>query len=151
MLNDRLESVPRTVPYLRADPVLVDTWANVFNAKSRPLRVGLAWRGSLTNRHDHHRSLPLAQLASLASVAGVDFFSLQIDAAAEVAAGHFPNLTDTTPRQTDFAQTAACMAHLDVVISVDTSLARAPRRRNEQAELDSVAIRRRLALDARVQ
>jgi len=84
----------------------------------RGLRVGLAWAGSATHKNDRNRSLPLAKLAPLAQE-GVEFFSLQVGPGA-IQTGM--RLTDLTSRLHDFADTAALIAELDLIISVDTAV-----------------------------
>ena len=85
----------------------------------RGLRVGVAWAGSPTHKNDRNRSIPLAKLSPLAQE-GVEFFSLQMGPGA-IQTGM--RLTDLTSRIHDFADTAALIAELDLVISVDTAVA----------------------------
>jgi hypothetical protein len=83
----------------------------------------LAWAGAprldspVQAAFDRRRSLPLSSLAPILAVPGVRFFSLQKG----VVAG--PGLTDFMAEMTDFADTAALVANLDLVISVDTAIA----------------------------
>lgn len=94
------------------------------------LRVGLCWGGNprinqpFASRIDERRSVPLARLRALFDVPGVRLFSLQKGAAAEadVTAGDRARLIDWTSELTDYADTAALVANLDLVISVDTSV-----------------------------
>jgi tetratricopeptide (TPR) repeat protein len=115
-------SVPARVPYLRADPARVAAWRERLGAAGRP-RVGFAWSGSSGLRNDR-RSMTLAQMLPL--VAGeIDWVSLQ----KEVAAADAPLLAardavrDAAPGLVDFAETAALVELLDLVITVDTSVA----------------------------
>jgi hypothetical protein len=88
------------------------------------LRVGLAWGGSPSHALDSRRSIPLEQLAPLTQVRGTTFYSLQMGPAAQQVKpleAHV-NLIDLQDEQKDFADTAAIVAHLDLVISVDTSV-----------------------------
>ena len=91
------------------------------------LRVGLVWAGSLHTDHavthlmDRRRSIGLAGCAPLADVAGVHLISLQKDAPAVVPQGM--TLVDPMGSVEDFADTAAVVANLDLVISVDTAVA----------------------------
>ena len=107
----------------------------------RPLRVGLAWQGNPLFENDGDRSLSsLAILAPLAHVAGVEWFSLQkgagelgrVDPPADTHPGprrhRFPGtpaafITDLAPCIGDFADTAALIGTLDLVIAVDTAVA----------------------------
>ncbi|HQU42640.1 MAG TPA: glycosyltransferase family 9 protein, partial [Pirellulales bacterium] len=89
------------------------------------LKVGLAWAGRSTHKNDHNRSLPLSLLAPLAAVPGIHFYSLQKGGPSSQAqnppAGM--RLTDWTDELADFADTAALVTNLDLVISVDTAVA----------------------------
>ena len=89
------------------------------------LRVGLVWSGNATHRDDHNRSIALARLAPLFDVPGVQFVSLQKDlreADAQVLAAE-PRIADIGRDFGDFCDTAAAVAAMDLVISVDTSVA----------------------------
>ncbi|MBV5277424.1 tetratricopeptide repeat protein, partial [bacterium] len=124
----RLENIPAKLPYLSADPQRIERWRpalkkNIF--KYENFKVGLVWRGATGHRNDAHRSLPgLATLAPLWSVPGVRFISLQKGAGEEEAntppAGQ--PILPLGPEIHDFADTAAIVAQLDLVICVDTSI-----------------------------
>lgn len=118
-----LETIPADLPYLRPDPARVARWSPRLPAGRR---VGLVWRGSPGHRNDAHRSLPgLATLAPLWRVRGVQFISLQKgageDEAAQPPAGQ--PLVDLGRHFGDFADAAAVISQLDLVICVDTSVA----------------------------
>jgi hypothetical protein len=118
-----LESIPAQVPYLHADPGEAAAWARRV-AGLPGLKVGLVWAGDPrpdrpeAHRIDRRRSMTLAALAPLAGVAGVSFVSLQLGAAAEQEG---LALHDWTGELRDFADTAALMEALDLVITVDTA------------------------------
>src|SRR5207249_5522066 len=116
-----VDTVPAQIPYIHADRDLIDAWAPRFT--SRRLRVGLVWAGSPTNQKEARRSIPLAELAPLASVPDVQFYSLQKGPAASNAPLAPLALTDLGPAVQDFADTAAALMHLDLVITIDTSMA----------------------------
>ena len=124
----RLDSIPARLPYLRADSARADGWAAVLNRRQHPgeLQVGLVWQGNPAFENDADRSLPhLDTLAALGQIAGVRFVSLQ-KGAGEGAAEHPPaglNLLNLGPHIVDFADTAAIIANLDLLISVDTAVA----------------------------
>jgi tetratricopeptide (TPR) repeat protein len=118
----RLDTIPARVPYLNAPRARLTRWkARIPRAQG--LRVGLAWSGR--DRPDPHRSLALAQLAPLFDLPGVRFVSLQ----PETRPGDEPSLRGRHgllhfgPSLSDFADTAAVIAQLDLVISVDTAVA----------------------------
>jgi Flp pilus assembly protein TadD len=124
MLGTTLEDVPAAVPYLAADATVAAAWSQ--RLRDLPGRkVGLVWAGLPQYADDAQRSLPLAQLAPLGTVSGVTFISLQTGAAAGQAITPPPGLTihDASPGLRDFADTAALVAGLDLVISVDTAAA----------------------------
>lgn len=125
-----LDTIPARLPYLQADPVRVaeraaQGMAQRHDGTRADLRVGLVWRGNPAHENDAQRSLPsLASLAPLWRVPGVRFFSLQSGAGAEEAV-HPPIGLHLAPLQEplgDFAETAAVVANLDLLIGVDTSM-----------------------------
>jgi len=122
------DNLPSEVPYLQADP------ARMARCKERlgsndGLRIGIVWQGSTMNRTDPFRSMPLEMLAPLAQVEGVRFVSLQSGVGSEqlekhVAAFNFIEWSDPADVTRDTLEdTAAMIKNLDLVISVDTSLA----------------------------
>jgi tetratricopeptide (TPR) repeat protein len=118
------KSIPSTTPYLHPDANDIERWQNLLPAEG--LRIGLAWRGNPKFENDRERSLPhLLNLASLWSVPDVSFVSLQKGAGEEEVStiqSAFP-ITALGPHLQDFADTAAVIATLDLVISVDTAVA----------------------------
>jgi hypothetical protein len=110
-------------PYIQADPALRQKWREKLGENKR-FKVGLAWAGRPTHTNDRQRSILLAALAPLAHER-IQFYSLQFGAAAAQAAAPPPgmNLADPTGQIEDFADTAALIAELDLVISVDTAVA----------------------------
>ncbi len=122
----RLETIPATLPYLAADPVLARRWGVTMQPAGTGVRVGLAWSGNPGFENDADRSLgSSALLAPLAEVEGIRCFSLQVGAGADEIAPLAAqlSLTDLSSGIGDFADTAAIIANLDLVISVDTAVA----------------------------
>jgi tetratricopeptide (TPR) repeat protein len=127
-----LDNIPAAVPYLAADPALVEHWKRELGALAslRELsswRIGIAWHGSATHKRNRQRSIPLAHFAALAQVPGVQLFSLQKgpgqEQLAEVA-GRFAvvDLGRRLDEQTGpFLDTAAVMKNLDLVICCDSA------------------------------
>jgi len=123
LCGTRLESIPARIPYLTAEPGLAETWrARVTGAG---LKVGLVWAGRKSYKDDGRRSLSLRLFAPLAGIAGVRLFALQVGEGADQAASPPPGmeLTDLGARIESFADSAAIMANLDLVISADTATA----------------------------
>jgi hypothetical protein len=120
-----LETIPRQVPYVHADVESIAYWRNKIAGETGLVNVGLAWAGNKSQMNDHNRSMAFRHLASLGRVAGVRFCSLQKGEAAQQASKPLAGmqLTDWTGDIGDFADTAAFVASLDLVISVDTSIA----------------------------
>lgn len=118
-----LTSIPAAVPYVNPDPALVELWRRRLAGNS--FRIGLAWGGSPTFAHERWRSIPLELLAPLTHLAGTTFYSLQMgpQAAQLPQLGARVRLIDLQDQQQDLADTAAIVANLSLVISIDTSVA----------------------------
>jgi hypothetical protein len=120
----RLETVPAGLPYLTVDPREKARWAAKLPGDARPL-AGVVWAGSPhmndapAHLVDLRRSIDPADLTPLADIAGMHLISLQKDRPPPPGLG----LIDLMPRVGDFADTAALVANLDLVIAVDTSVA----------------------------
>jgi hypothetical protein len=124
-----LDTIPATTPYLEADPADVAHWRDRL-AGLPGLRVGLCWAGGQSSKPEQiawnrRRSIILDTLAPLGDISGVRFISLQKGPpAAEVARPpRGMGLQDFTDDLHDLADTAALIDGLDLVISVDTSIA----------------------------
>ncbi len=114
-LGTTLETVPADIPYLVADPVLVAAWAARLGTLPG-LKVGLVWAGNLDFAADARRSIDPALLTPLLDLPGATFVSLQVGACAPALA-----LADWSGEIEDFADTAALVAALDLVVGVDTA------------------------------
>jgi len=118
-----LNSIPARTPYVYPDPELVEAWRQRMAGDS--LRIGLVWGGSPTFPHERWRCIPLELLAPLTNLDGTTFYSLQMGPSAHQVKqmGSRVRLIDLQDEQEDFADTAAIVANLGLVISVDTSVA----------------------------
>jgi hypothetical protein len=118
------QTIPAAVPYLRASDAAIASWRARLPS-SQSLRVGLVWAGNAAHINNHNRSIAVERLAPLLSLPGVEFVSIQKDAApADVAALHrHGHVLDLGRELRDFADTAAVVAQLDVIVSVDTAAA----------------------------
>ena len=109
-----------TPPYLAPDPAAVAAWRERL-AGLPGRRVGIVWAGNPERfRMDRRRSIPPALLAPLVAVPGISWVSLQKPAPAVWPPG--PGLLDPSADLADFADTAALVAALDLVIGVDTAV-----------------------------
>ena len=119
-----LDAIPARVPYLRADETRVKAWAERVAREGGRMKVGVAWAGKPSHKDDHLRSLRLSAFAPLAEAKGVSFYSLQKSEAAAQAKDPPPGmaLIDLTDEIKDFADTAALLVNLDLVIAVDTAV-----------------------------
>lgn len=122
IFNTDVDTIPSEVPYLSVNPSVVRPWAQYFARFKSTLKVGLIWSGNPDQENNRHRACRLADLAPVLSTAKVTVFSLQKGApASELHAADSPlPVIDLGPRLGDFAETAAVMEHLDLVISTDT-------------------------------
>ena len=120
-----MESIPSQCPYLFPDPMLKEQWAKRVSSPANELKVGLVWAGRAAHMNDRNRSIPLRMIRALAEIRGVRYFSLQKgDSPAHERSDEAGfEIIDWTEELTDFADTAALVANLDLVICVDTAIA----------------------------
>ena len=111
----RLDTIPAPHGYLRADPIRTAAWRASLPAGPN---VGLAWAGNPAHSNDRRRSIPAATMQRILAVPGVNFVNLQVGS----RAGDI-GLVDMSPLLSDYAETAALIAALDLLITVDTSVA----------------------------
>lgn len=124
MFKTGATTIPADVPYFATDPTRVQVSAGKLPPK-RGFRVGLAWRGSAINPRDAQRSPGLAAFAPLFDVPGCEFVSLQKEKGADdiVRLGLSARIIDPMGGVRDFADSAALVAALDLVIACDTAIA----------------------------
>lgn len=116
-----LNSIPAHVPYLRV-PDEAQRSAKKLEWPDRSLCVGLVWGATPRPFEDNDRSIPLAAFEPIFTLKGVDFFSLQVGPSAVQLETLQTPVTDMREHIQDFADTAALVSHLDLVITVDTSV-----------------------------
>lgn len=128
--SSTLDDLPWDGPYVRADAQRTEQWRRVLDADAASfgaarLRVGLVWAGRPQQWDDRKRSISLAAMAPLARATGVHFYSLQVGGAAAQAAAPPAGmrLIDHTARIADFSDTAALASQLDLLVTIDTSVA----------------------------
>jgi tetratricopeptide (TPR) repeat protein len=120
----RLETIPSSTPYLPAPAESrLQAWEDRLGPHDR-LRVGLVWSGNPKHNNDYNRSIPRRMLARVLDV-DATFVSLQKDPRPDDKANLLEQseILDLTSHLTDFAETAALVLCLDLVIAVDTSVA----------------------------
>jgi hypothetical protein len=119
----RLADVPASIPYLHANDLQVQQWQARLPADGRR-RVGIVWSGNPGHGNDRNRSIALGLFRQLAAEPCL-FVSLQpqVRESDRAALAAWPGLLDLGPQLNDFADTAALLATLDLVITVDTSVA----------------------------
>jgi tetratricopeptide (TPR) repeat protein len=117
-----LETIPAQVPYL-AVPAEALKKAAALSWPAHGLRVGLAWSGNPSHPKNRLRSIPLELLAPIFKLQGVHFYSLQMGPAAGELKKVQAAITDLAPHACDMADTAAQIAQMDLIISIDTSIA----------------------------
>ena len=115
LLGTTLDTIPPALPYAYDHPPSGDA--------ARGLRVGLIWTGSKSFADNSQRSLQVADLAGLAGIPGVQFYSLQRHEAGLAGAPAELGAIDLMDGVQDFADTAARVAGLDLIVSVDTAVA----------------------------
>jgi len=108
---------------VRAQAERLNKWRDLVPSNGR-LRVGICWAGSATHLNDRNRSIALEQFAALLSIPSLDFVSVQKEVSEpQSALLRIHGVTQLGQEFTDLADTAAVLATLDLVISVDTSVA----------------------------
>jgi len=123
LFETELATIPSYGPYIRADAGRIARWRERVPQNGR-LRVGICWAGTAAHHNDHRRSIPLESFAPLLSQSGIDFISLQKDVSEPQAAILERHRVARLGQDFgDFADTAAVVAMLDLVIAVDTSVA----------------------------
>lgn len=116
-------TIPAKVPYLFPDPVKKEEWQRRLAGNTR--RIGLAWAGNPQHPRDRTRSIALDQFIPLMKVPDTTFYSLQFGPGVEQIK-HLPaelRLIDLAEELKDFANVAAIIANLDLVICIDSSTA----------------------------
>ena len=118
------ENIPAAIPYLTVRDEWLAEWAPRLGERRRP-RVALVWAGSVGHKNDRNRSVPLALLEPLLRGGDWDCFALQVGMgeADREALDAFPGVVRLGDQVKDFADTAAILKQMDLLITVDTSVA----------------------------
>lgn len=121
IFRTEVDTVPVRVPYLSVDHATLNMWRSRIRPSAK-LKVGLCWQGSREHKNDKNRSIPPALLTSLADVQDVEWYCLQKRTSLALPS---PDITmfDLMPDAHDFDDTAAIVSQMNLVITVDTSVA----------------------------
>jgi tetratricopeptide (TPR) repeat protein len=121
VFGTELHTIPADVPYLRAPPARLEAWRQRLGPRTQA-RIGLAWWGS---QHIPKRSLPIEALLPVIMLAGTEIHAIQKDLPPEQRdwVARQPRLIDRSDQLHDYADTAALISLLDVVVTIDTSVA----------------------------
>ena len=128
LFGSALENLPDRVPYLQVEKGFLECWRENLGSVGK-IRVGLVWGGNPAHRNDARRSMALSLFAPLFRVDGVSCYSLQKGEQEKelesflATSGDSGCLENLAPKLESFEGTAAVIALLDLVISVDTSVA----------------------------
>jgi hypothetical protein len=122
-----VETVPASVPYLSAEPKLIESWGKALDVDDR-FKIGISWQGSQKYGGDLHRSVPLKHFEPLAKMPDIRLVSLQKGYGTEHIQGVAKdwNILDFGERldaNAAFLDTAAIMTNLDLVVTSDTAVA----------------------------
>lgn len=112
-----LPTIPATIPYIHPPH------SRQFPLESAQFKVGIVWAGNPKHHSDYKRSCSLDVFQNFLTVPGVKFYSLQKGQAGETWQGRNLPIQDLGPSLNNFADTAAAIAQLDLIITVDTSVA----------------------------
>jgi tetratricopeptide (TPR) repeat protein len=126
VFKTRLETVPAEVPYLSADPALIDKWRGRIGKEG--FRIGVTWQGNPDHPSDRFRSIDPRELAPLAAIPGVRLISLQavhgLDRLADLPSGLKIESLDEVARNPEGVSEIAGLLHsLDLVVSIDSAIA----------------------------
>lgn len=118
--NCTVHDIPfHNTPYLRTTPELRTRWAQRLTSENGHKRCGLVWKGNARRRNDRFRSIEPNCLELLRDIGGVDWINLQFEQPAPEGLCK----VDLSMEVGDFDNTGAIIANLDLVVTVDTSIA----------------------------
>ena len=117
IFKTELDTIPSKVPYITVEKKCSN------NNLSQRLKVGIVWAGNPDHARDRRRSIPLKAFEPILSNPNIDFYSLQMGFAAEQISNIETNLINISDEFNDFYDTACTLSDLDLVITVDTSMA----------------------------
>jgi hypothetical protein len=126
LFKTELDTIPGPIPYVHADPALVEHWRSRLDALTPHgyRRIGLVWAGRPTHGNDFNRSMTLKDLAPLTEIDRTAFISLQMGSAQAQLGNYYGRapLINLGAEIKDFKDTMAILANLDRLVSVDTGV-----------------------------
>ncbi|MFA3783813.1 tetratricopeptide repeat protein [Melioribacteraceae bacterium 4301-Me] len=123
LFDTDLTNISANIPYIFVEAEKIDKWKSIVGNDNK-LKVGIVWAGNPNHKNDRNRSCRIKQLQSLFELPFVQFYSLQKGKAVEqLYELNNSNIIDLETKLTSFDETAAAIMNLDLVISVDTSVA----------------------------
>jgi hypothetical protein len=123
LMRTTASTIPAEGPYLRAEDELVERWRRELAALAG-FKIGIAWQGSRAHKRDRFRSVPVETFALLAAIDGIHLVSLQKGPGTEQLGRVSDNwkVFDAGSQVEDWADTAALLKNLDLVVAVDTAI-----------------------------
>lgn len=123
IFDTNLSTIPAPFSYIHVNDAKCRNWQQRLSPAAGR-RVGIVWAGNPQHGNDRNRSLPFAALAPLWNIPGIRWYSLQVgERRADLDAAPLGVIEDLSPSLEDFAETAAALSQLDLVLTVDTSVA----------------------------
>ncbi|MFQ3573348.1 MAG: tetratricopeptide repeat protein, partial [Thermodesulfovibrionales bacterium] len=116
-----LGSIPSELPYIRPDERYVDKWRDLIGCDGG-FKVGIVWAGKPEHKYTRMRSVRLGVFEPIFDIKGISFFSIQKGEASKDAE-KYDFIRDYTAEISDFSDTAGLIQNLDLIISIDTSVA----------------------------
>lgn len=123
VFQTRLETIPAATPYLRAAPASMARWKAALDLCPERLNIGIACSGNAAQDNDHHRSLPLELLQPVLELGNCYLLQKELRPADAAYLAAHPEIRYLGNELASFEDTAAVVSCLDLVVSVDTSLA----------------------------
>ncbi len=125
IFQTKLENIPANIPYIFAEQSLINEWHKRLENNNSRCKIGLVWSSGHRNSTLQFRSGSLSSFSMLSSIEGVEFYSLQKGITNEEIKNFYQKMKihDLTNNISNFNDTAALIMNLDLIISVDTSVA----------------------------
>lgn len=119
------QTIPNSIPYIQASNEAIGKWRDILANTTvvNGCKIGIAWAGNPLHKNDRNRSIPFAIFSKLLMIPTVTWINLQVGSHIKDISETFLHVLDFTEKMTDFFETAGLIANLDLVITVDTSIA----------------------------